>query len=67
MFPSQYKLNLTSDTIKSFSIVLSNDQGEQVQIGYNKEENAYYIDRTKSGKIDFEKGFAKRFSGPSID
>lgn len=64
--PGQYKLNITSDTLKSFSIQLSNDQGEQVQIGYNKQENVYYVDRTRSGKTDFEKGFAKRFTGPRL-
>ena len=64
--PGQYKLDFSSDTIKTFSIRLSNDQGEQVQIGYSKEENAYYIDRTKSGKVDFEKNFAKRFTAPRL-
>ena len=57
----QYKISFTSDQIKSFSIKLSNNLGEQVLVGYSKEENAYYIDRTKSGKMDFEKNFSKRF------
>lgn len=64
--PGQYKISFTSDQIKSFSIELSNNLGEQVLIGYNKENNTYYIDRTKSGKIDFEKNFSKRFAAPRL-
>lgn len=61
--PGQYQINLTANNAKSFSIVLSNDLGEEVVIGYNKEENVYYIDRAKSGKVDFQKDFAKRMTG----
>lgn len=64
--PRQYQINLIADQAKSFSIVLSNNLGEQVIVGYSKEENAYYINRTKSGKTDFEKGFAKRITGPRL-
>ena len=38
-----------------FSIVLANSMGEEVQIGYDKATNQYFIDRTKSGKVDFQK------------
>ncbi len=64
--PGQYQINLTADDIKNFSIVLANDLGEELTVGYSKEENAYYIDRTKSGRVDFEKGFAKKFTGPRL-
>ena len=29
-----------------------------------KKKNNYYIDRTESGKVDFEKGFAAKHSAP---
>ena len=35
-------------------------------IGYDRKANQYYIDRTKSGKVDFEKDFAGRFVAPRI-
>ncbi len=35
-------------------------------VGYNKKANQYYIDRTKSGKTDFEKGFANIHTAPRI-
>ena len=52
------RLNLDMDSIKDFLIVLSNDMGEQLLIGFDKSNNQFYIDRTKSGKTDFQKDFA---------
>lgn len=60
------RLHLSSDQIESFSITLSNDLGEKVVIGYDKATNNYYIDRTHSGKVDFEKGFAARHTAPRL-
>lgn len=62
----QYQIKLSVDQLKTFSIVLSNDVGEEVSIGYDEKTNQYYIDRTKSGKIDFEKGFAKKYMAPRL-
>ena len=33
-------------------------------IGYDKEQNQFYIDRTKSGKVDFQKDFAAIHTAP---
>ncbi len=58
------KLTLTGDAMQSFAITLANSKGEQVVCGYDQAKNEYYIDRTKSGKTDFEKGFAARHTAP---
>jgi fructan beta-fructosidase len=58
------RINLDFGEIKDFSLVLSNDAGEQVVIGYDKGANQYFIDRTRSGKSDFNKGFAGRHTVP---
>jgi fructan beta-fructosidase len=58
------RLNLTLDEIKDFSLVIANDAGEELVIGYDKKQNQYFIDRTKSGKIDFQKDFAARHVAP---
>jgi fructan beta-fructosidase len=42
-----------------FSIVLSNENGESVVIGYSKSAGHFYIDRTKSGNTQFHKEFAQ--------
>ncbi|GAB4050794.1 glycoside hydrolase family 32 protein [Spirosoma litoris] len=59
-----FKLEITTQNTTDFSIVLANKQGNEVVIGYDKRANQYYIDRSHSGKVDFEKGFAKRHSAP---
>ena len=60
------QLDIHSDKIKSYSIILSNSSGEKVTIGYDQTTNEYYIDRTGSGKIDFKKSFAGKFSAPRL-
>jgi fructan beta-fructosidase len=58
------RLNINMDTLKDFSITLSNDIGDQLTIGYNQNKHQYYIDRAKSGRIDFQKAFAQRHTAP---
>ncbi|MES2880657.1 MAG: glycoside hydrolase family 32 protein, partial [Bacteroidota bacterium] len=60
------KLKMSFDTAKSFSLVLFNDKGEELAAGFDKATNTYFIDRTKAGKKDFEKGFAKKHFAPRI-
>lgn len=45
-------------------LTISNDIGEELIVGFDKKENRYYIDRTKSGKTDFRNGFAGRSTAP---
>lgn len=59
-------ISFTADQLQGFSVVLSNKNGERVEIGYDKGTNHYYIDRTQSGKVDFEQGFAARHTAPRI-
>jgi fructan beta-fructosidase len=60
------RLNLTIGELKDFSIVLSNQKGEKLIIGYDKKENQYYIDRTQSGKTAFEQDFAATHVAPRL-
>jgi fructan beta-fructosidase len=60
--PVQLKIN--SDNIKDFSITLSNSLNQQLVIGFDQNKNQFFIDRTNSGKVDFEKGFAKTHFAP---
>lgn len=61
-----FKLTLSAPATHDFSIVLTNEQGNELVIGYDKTANGYYIDRTKSGKTDFEKDFGKRNTVPRL-
>ena len=60
------KLSLNSDKIEDFSVTLSNDAGEKVIIGYDKAAGNYFIDRTSSGKVSFQRGFAGRHTAPRL-
>jgi fructan beta-fructosidase len=62
--PDQYAVKFRIDKITNYCIVLTNDVGEKLVLGYNKASNRYYIDRTKSGKVDFNPEFAKTFFAP---
>ncbi|QHV94952.1 glycoside hydrolase family 32 protein [Spirosoma endbachense] len=61
-----FRLDLATQATNDFSIVLANEQGNELVIGYDKGTNNYYIDRTHSGKTDFEKGFGKRHTAPRL-
>lgn len=56
LFPCRIDLSL--DDPSAFSFVLSNEKGEKTIIGYDNEKTQFYIDRTHSGQVDFEKRFA---------
>ncbi|NID12021.1 glycoside hydrolase family 32 protein [Fibrivirga algicola] len=60
------KLVLSTPSPNDFSIVLANEQGNELVIGYEKSSNSYYIDRSRAGKTGFEKGFGKRHIAPRI-
>ena len=60
------QLHIASDKIANFSITLFNNSWEKVVTGYDKDSNNYFIDRTLSGKIAFEKGFAAKHTVPRL-
>jgi len=57
-------INLSIDGPKDLSITLSNELGEELIIGFDKIQNKYFIDRTKSGKTNFQTEFAARHFAP---
>lgn len=57
-------LKLSSDKLKDFSITLSNSLNQKLVIGFDQSKNEFFIDRTGSGKVDFEKGFGEKHTAP---
>jgi len=55
--PGQYILKFDKPKAENYQIILSNGQGEQLVIGCDKK--GYYINRSRSGKVNFNPGFAK--------
>ncbi len=43
-----------------FQIEISNEKGESVTVGYEKNSKNFYIDRTKSGNTNFHQAFAQK-------
>ena len=60
------KLDFSLENAENFSITLSNDENEKLVLGFDKAANQYYIDRTISGKVDFQKEFAAVHTAPRI-
>ena len=61
------RLDLSLEELTDFSLVLSNDIGEELLIGYDSKKQQYFIDRTKSGKSDFKDGFAAKHVAPRFE
>ena len=58
------RINVSLEMTNDFSFSMANNLGEEVVIGFDKESNQFFIDRSKSGKTDFEKGFGARHTAP---
>lgn len=52
--------------VKDFSVTLFNEAGEKLVIGFDQAKNAYYIDRSRSGKNQFSQNFRGRLEAPRV-
>ena len=59
-------IHLKADQLSDLSVVLSNEADQKLVVGFDQKTNNYFIDRTASGKVEFEKGFAARHTAPRI-
>lgn len=57
--PSQFMLSFSAGEIMDYTVVLSNKAGEELKLGYRKNDNSYFIDRSHSGETDFNSSFVK--------
>lgn len=58
------KLKLNFEKVSDFTITLSNTINQKLVIGFSQSKNGFFIDRTQSGKSDFEQGFARTHNAP---
>lgn len=61
-----FKLNIDFNKLSGITLVLENGTDDKLEIGYDEKTNAYYIDRSKSGIVDFNPEFPKLISAPRI-
>jgi fructan beta-fructosidase len=59
-------IQIKANTIADLSIELSNEMDQKLIVGFDEKANNYFIDRTASGKVEFEKGFAARHTAPRL-
>jgi fructan beta-fructosidase len=64
--PTQYTLKFNTQAVKDYSVILSNNAGEKLVIGYNAKNSRYYIDRTKAGQSGFNKKFTSIAYAPRL-
>ncbi len=64
--PAPYMLHIHTNRLASFSLTCSNDQGEKVVIGFDKQTNRYYLNRAQSGNTGFSPAFGGTFYAPRI-
>jgi fructan beta-fructosidase len=64
--PDHFVLKFNVNKINDYSVILSNDVGEKLIIGYDNAKKQYFIDRAKSGKIDFNPEFVKTAFAPRL-
>lgn len=60
------QIRISSEKIEPFTCTLSNAAGEKVTLGFDAIKNQYFMDRTQSGKVSFEKNFAARHTAPRL-
>jgi fructan beta-fructosidase len=60
--PVKLKVNFSKGS--DFSITLSNSLRQKLVIGFDAGKSQYFIDRTQSGKVDFQKDFAGIHTAP---
>ncbi|MBD0832580.1 glycoside hydrolase family 32 protein [Aestuariibaculum sediminum] len=57
---TEIKFEISDFQTSAFTFKLSNQQGDMLLFGYDKTNNSFFIDRSKSGKIDFSEDFASK-------
>lgn len=62
--PGQFILKFNISKINDYAVILSNEAGDKLIIGYDHAKKQYFIDRAKSGKIDFNPEFSKTAFAP---
>jgi fructan beta-fructosidase len=55
---------LENKSAQTMGVVLSNDKGEEVKIYFDNKAQAFKVDRTKSGEVDFHEMFAGEIEAP---
>lgn len=64
---AEIKFSLKNLKKESYSFAFMNQAGEQIVFGINNNENYLFVDRSKSGKIEFSEKFALSITKAQLD
>jgi len=64
--PTPFKFSITTDSITSCNIILSNDAGEKLDVAYEKFTNEYFVTRRNAGNSSFHPAFASVHKAPRL-
>ncbi|GAB3732832.1 glycoside hydrolase family 32 protein [Hymenobacter agri] len=62
----KYSLKMSTAQLQDFALVLGNTAGEELRLGYDAKAKQYYIDRSKSGPMNFSAKFSGRHVTPRL-
>jgi len=65
-YGGSFSLGLKAEQLASFTLTLSNEQGDKLLIGYDKAAGQYFIDRSGAGLSDFSPKFKGRLTAPRL-
>ncbi len=63
---SAFVLRLDFAVLRSFALKLAGPAGDELVIGYDRDTDAWFIDRRQAGRVDFHPQFAGRHSAPRL-
>jgi fructan beta-fructosidase len=64
--PTPFQISLSTDTITSYNIILSNEAGEKLDIAFEKFTNEYFITRRQAGNSSFDPTFPSLHKAPRL-
>jgi fructan beta-fructosidase len=64
IYPSLIQIDISND--EEFHFAISNKKGEETVVGFDAHQQQFYVDRTKSGVIDFHPHFQGRKKAPRL-
>ena len=60
------KIDLNISDLQTCTFIFSNSSGQELRVGFDEAKNAFFVDRTKAGKSDFDPQFAAIHYAPRI-
>ena len=61
-----YEIDFNIRELHAFTMICADSSGQELRIGFDENKNAFFVDRSKAGKSDFDTHFAAIHYAPRI-